>query len=125
MEVTDGVTGAVVGLRDQREFAGLQDVIYIDRGADDGVRLGDVFAISSVARIRGAIDDVEQDQARAIVVNTRSRTSSAIIIELYRPDIRAGSVARQTRTCRAGRSSSAWTWARPRRASWWRRATSR
>ena len=97
VEVTDGVTGAVVGLRDRREFAGLQDVIFIDRGADEGVRLGDVFAISGVARVRGAIGDIEQDQARAIVVNTRSHTSSAIIIELYRPDIRAGSVARQVR----------------------------
>jgi LysM repeat protein len=97
VEVTDGVTGAVVGLRDRREFAGLQDVIYIDRGADEGVRLGDVFAISGVARVRGAIGDIEQDQARAIVVNARSHTSSAIIIELYRPDIRVGSVARQVR----------------------------
>jgi len=61
------------------------------------VRLGDVFAISGVARVRGAIGDIEQDQARAIVVNTRSHTSSVIIIELYRPDIRAGSVARQVR----------------------------
>jgi LysM repeat protein len=97
VNVTDGVTGAVVGIRDQREFAGLQDVIFIDRGSDEGVRLGDVFAISGVARVRGAIGDIEQDQARAIVVNTRSHTSSAIIIELYRPDIRAGSVARQVR----------------------------
>jgi len=97
VEVTDGVTGAVVALRNQREFAGLQDVIFIDRGSDEGVRLGDVFAISGVASVRGAIGDIEQDQARAIVVNTRSHTSSAIIIELYRPDIRAGSVARQVR----------------------------
>jgi hypothetical protein len=95
-EVADGVTGEVVGLRDPRELATLQDVVFINKGADDGVRLGDVFAISGV-RSAGAGQGVLQDQARALIVNTRARTASAVLVELYRPDIRPGAVARQVR----------------------------
>jgi hypothetical protein len=96
-EISDGVQGRVVGLRDPRELVTMQDVIFIDRGADDGVRLGDVFAISGVSGASAGVGAVEQDQARALIVNTRARTSSAVVIELYRPDIRPGATARQVR----------------------------
>jgi hypothetical protein len=95
--VADGVTGEVVGLRDAREVAAMQDVLFINRGAEDGVHLGDVFAISSVVSGGGDVGAVEQDHGRALIVNTRPHTSSAVIIELYRSDIRAGAAVRQIR----------------------------
>jgi hypothetical protein len=88
----DPIEGRVLRLRDAREVATLQGVLFIDKGAEDGVQLGDVFQIYHSQD--GAI---EQDQARAIVVNTRSHSCTAVIIELYRPDISSQSDARQVR----------------------------
>lgn len=96
-DVADGVTGEVVGLRDAREVAAMQDVLFINRGAEDGVHLGDVFTISSVASGGGDMGAVERDHGRALIVNTRPHTSSAVIIELYRSDIRPGAAVRQIR----------------------------
>ncbi|MBI1723645.1 MAG: LysM peptidoglycan-binding domain-containing protein [Gemmatimonadetes bacterium] len=94
-EVADGVTGEVVALRDIREIVGLQDVLFINRGAEDGVRLGDIFALSGAAR--AGVGVVEQDLGKALIVNTRERTSTAVIVEITRPDIESGAAARQIR----------------------------
>jgi LysM repeat protein len=95
--VTDGVTGHVIRLREAHEVAQRQAVLFIDRGANDGVKLGDVFAIFAMRPDVDRSGMVEQDQARAIVVNTRASTSTVIIIELYRGDVGPGSSARLIR----------------------------
>lgn len=95
--VTDGVQAMVVALRDPRVLLNTQDVVFLDKGADDGVQLGDVFRLYLVHtdQVRGG--SVEQDQGMAMIVNVRSRSATAVIVELYRGDIRAGSHARQVR----------------------------
>jgi len=95
--VTSGVQGQVIALRDPRVLLNTQDVVFLDKGADDGVRLGDVFQLylRHTDQVRGGT--VEQDQALALVVNVRSRTATVVIVELYRGDIRVGSQARQVR----------------------------
>lgn len=93
--VADGMAATVVGSRDGRVVGTLQDVIFINRGSEDGVRLGDIFAISDVATGDGT--PTERSQARALVVNTRPHTSSLIIVQLDRPDIRAGAMAKLIR----------------------------
>jgi len=94
-DVTDGVAGEVVGLRNAREVLGLQDVLFLNRGAEEGVRLGDVFAITATVRTDNG--SVEQDKGRALVVNTREHTATVVLVEIYRPDIGAGAAARQIR----------------------------
>jgi LysM repeat protein len=94
---TNAITGEVVALREPREVVALQDVLFLNRGSEDGVRLGDVFLVTGLAGAREGIGQVEHEQARVLVVNTRARSSSAVVIELYRPDIRPGSAARQVR----------------------------
>ncbi len=94
--IENGIAGRVLRLRDRREVATLQDVLFIDKGANDGVRLGDVFAVTRDTP-DGLGGTLTQDQARAIVVSTRERTSTAIIVELYRGDIGSRSLARQVR----------------------------
>jgi len=95
--VTDGVQGEVVALRDPRVLLNTQDIVFLDRGADDGVQLGDIFQLYLVHtdEVRGG--SVEQDQALAMIVNVRSHSATAVIVELYRGDIRVGSQARQVR----------------------------
>ncbi len=94
--VENGISGRVIRLRDRREVATLQDVLFIDKGANDGVRLGDVFAIT-IDTPDGQGGTLTQDQARAVVVSTRERTSTAVIVELSRGDVGSRSLVRQVR----------------------------
>jgi LysM repeat protein len=95
--VSDGVVGHVIRMRDPHEVAQRQAVLFIDRGANDGVKLGDMFQLYRVRTDEEHGGALEQDQARAIVVNTRASTSTVIIVELYRGDIGPQSSARQVR----------------------------
>jgi hypothetical protein len=90
--VDSGVVGRVIATRSGRELTSTQDVLYIDRGADDGLRLGDVFRINSAP---GA--DPVRVQAEALVVHTDPKTATLLVIQVTQPDIRAGATARQIR----------------------------
>jgi len=81
--VVGGIEGRVIRVRNDHSVAQIQNVIFIDKGANDGVRLGDIFEIygTRVDEMRGG--SVELDGGRAIIVSTRAATSTAVIIELY------------------------------------------
>jgi len=92
--VDSGIVAQVAATRTGRELASLQSVLYIDRGSEDGVRLGDVFSIVSAPdETTGA---AAREQAQVVVVFTRPRTATCIVVDVSRPDIRPGATARQT-----------------------------
>jgi len=92
-----GVAGSVIGLRDPHELVVLQDVLFIDRGADDGVHLGDVFQISGTTTAASGIGQVVQDEAKVLIVYVRPRTCTGVVIQIDRPDVQPGATARQIR----------------------------
>jgi len=94
--VENGLEGSVLRLKDERQAPGLQTVLFLDKGADDGVRMGDVFMLY-VEHDDGEGGRIVQDQGRAIVVSTRGRSSTAVLIEVYRQDVGPGSNARLVR----------------------------
>jgi hypothetical protein len=95
--VDSGVVGAVVARRDLAEIASAQDVIFISVGAEDGVHLGDVFQITSVPGAGLGEAAVAQEQGKLLIVHTRPRTATGIVVELAQADIRPGAIARQIR----------------------------
>lgn len=95
--VTNGITGDVIVARDQNEVSQLQDVLFIDKGANDGLKLGDIVQLYLVRGDTATGQTVEQDQGRAIVVNTRAATATVIIVDLYRSDVGPWSKFRQVR----------------------------
>lgn len=97
VDVSDGLTGQVVGLVKPGDVMNLQDGVFINLGVQEGVRLGDVFLISGTDRARNDFNDVVLPQAQVLVVNVRPHTATAIIVQLQRPDVRAGSTVRQIR----------------------------
>ncbi len=97
VEVSDGIEARVVGTRDFSGAVAPQSVIFLDKGFEDGVRLGDVFVVSGPSRQAGTAGNIPREQARVIVVNAQARTASAVIVSLSQPDLRAGSTARQIR----------------------------
>jgi hypothetical protein len=92
--VDSGVEGQVIGLRSEHEVAVLQDVVFIDRGAADGVHPGDIFQVSSTASASD-IGTVVQDLAKVLIVGTQPHTATGVIVQIDRPDVREGSAARQ------------------------------
>ncbi len=94
--VTDGLLARVIRMRDRTEVANIQDVVFLDKGAGDGVRLGDIFELY-IERSDDQGGTIVQRQALVLVVNARERSSSAVIVELFRGDVGAGSWARQVR----------------------------
>jgi hypothetical protein len=92
-----GIVGSVIDIRDPHELATQQDVLFIDRGSEDGVREGDIFQISGVSPVASGIGAVVQNEAKVLIVYTRPHTCTGTIIELERPDIRPGAAARQIR----------------------------
>jgi LysM repeat protein len=92
-----GVVGSVIGLRDPHELVTLQDPLFIDRGADDNVHVGDVFQISGVTTAESGIGRVVQNEAKVLIVYVRPHTSTGIVIQIDRPDVKPGATARQIR----------------------------
>jgi hypothetical protein len=90
--VDGGVAGQVIALRSGRELTSVQDILYIDRGAEHGLKLGDILRISSPASA-GPV----REQAEAMVVHTDPRTATLVVLQVSQPDIRNGATARQTR----------------------------
>lgn len=90
------ITGEVIDVRSHHELTNAQTMLYLNRGADDGVHLGDIFQISGVSSSTIGIGDVVQPQAQVMVVFTRPHVSTALVIGLTRADVKPGSAARQT-----------------------------
>ena len=90
--IDSGVVGQVIALRGERELTSVQDILYINRGADDGLKPGDVLRISS-APAAGPV----REQAKALVVRTNAKTATLVVLQVTQPDIRAGATARQFR----------------------------
>jgi LysM repeat protein len=94
--VEQGLEGRVIAVRDEQPLVGLQEFIFIDRGRRDGVVPGDVF---EAYRPPGT----EEGDASAgpiqtlLVVHTRERSATALVVTVTRGDLRAGTPVRLTR----------------------------
>jgi LysM repeat protein len=93
--VSEGIAGSVIRARDPHELFQRQQVLFIDKGANDGVRPGDIFQVYQVRTDEEHGGTIEQDQARGIVVSTRNATSTVLIVEIYRGDLGPSSLVRQ------------------------------
>lgn len=94
--ISDGVVGKVIAHRDQQPLVGPQDVVFLDRGRQDGVALGDQFELRRTAVERpNAVDRVNEVMATVQVVHVGEKTSTARVIRVTQPDVPAGIEARQ------------------------------
>ena len=96
--VDGGIEGRVIRLRNDHTVAQIQNALYIDKGANDGVHLGDIFQIYSMRVDEEKGGTMEVDQGRAIIVSTRAGTATAVIVDLFnRGEIGPQSLVRQIR----------------------------
>ena len=94
--VSGGLSGHVLGIVTPADIVGVQSEILVDKGAQDSVRLGDIFQISGTDRSRPSMSPV-LTQAEGMVVNVQQKSCTLKLINVSRPDVRAGSVAQLVR----------------------------
>jgi nucleoid-associated protein YgaU len=94
--ISDGLKGRFLAQRDEEPLTGPQDVVFLDRGRQEGVALGDVFEIRSRAHTRqGAAGVVDEMMGTVQVVHVGDHTSTARVMRVTQPDIKPGSAVRQ------------------------------
>jgi hypothetical protein len=94
--ISDGVQGHIVAQKDRKDLVGPNDVVYIDKGAKDGVALGDFFEAKRAAGVAGASEDaVPQVMAMFQVVHVNEHTASVITTSVNTAAIPTGTNVRQ------------------------------
>jgi hypothetical protein len=87
--VEQGMAGKLVAPRDQRVIAGAQQYFFIDKGRRDGVTPGDVFEAYKPAE--GALGTASEEvRAVLMVVHTRERSSTGLLIQIVHPGLDRG-----------------------------------
>jgi LysM domain len=87
--VDQGLEGHYIAMRDEHVLAGVQQVLFLDKGRSDGVVPGDVFEM-----YRPSTGEVgtrsEESRVELLVVHTREHTCSAIVVGMQNPAVEPG-----------------------------------
>ncbi|HET9383890.1 MAG TPA: LysM domain-containing protein [Gemmatimonadales bacterium] len=87
--VEQGLEGKLVAPRDERVIAGAQQYFFIDKGRSDGVTPGDVFEVYKPAE--GALGTPSEEvRAVLMVVHTRERSATGLLIQIIHPGLTRG-----------------------------------
>jgi hypothetical protein len=94
--VSSGVKATLLGGSGRQDLKTPQMVVFLDKGRNDGVALGDLFEVrrhpERLADGSIRIDDV---MATLQVVHVRERSATARLLNVISPDIAPGVEARQ------------------------------
>jgi hypothetical protein len=94
--VADGITASVIGNRDRVELTEPFQVLFLDKGREEGVKLGDVFELRRVPQRRDPLAATTDELMGMVqIVNVNDHTSSAQVLNIVFTDVRPGTVARQ------------------------------
>jgi hypothetical protein len=87
--VDKGLTGKLLEGRDPHPIAGAQQFFFIDKGKRDGVALGDIFEVYKPA---GTYAGAASEEVRAVmmIVHTRERSSTGLLLQLMNPSLDRG-----------------------------------
>lgn len=89
-----GLEGHVLTLASPQTVVGLEEVAYLDLGADAGVTEGDEFAVVIPPQRTEYGVRPEIQVGRLQVVRVSGRTSAARVVHLQQPALEAGQVVR-------------------------------
>lgn len=92
--VSNGMEAEVITLRDVPAVPGQQDIVFVNRGREDGVVLGDVFEILELSP---PADAPPASSAVIQIVHLRERSASGLITQISLPGIRPGQPVRLIR----------------------------
>jgi hypothetical protein len=66
------------------------DMLFVDGGNEEGVRVGDLYAIRRPEEERGRLRFFEEELGRAVVLAVEETTATMMILDLHTPEINVG-----------------------------------
>ncbi len=94
--ITDGIRATLLGGANRQDLKAPQMVVFLDKGRNDGVSVGDIFELR---RKPGRLPDgtlrVDEVMATLQVVHVRERSATARLLNIVSPDIPPGTEVRQ------------------------------
>jgi hypothetical protein len=94
--VSSGVKARLLGGSGRQDLKTPQMVVFLDKGRNDGVALGDLFEVRrQPERLSDGTIRVDEVMATLQVVHVRERSATARLLNVISPDIAPGSEARQ------------------------------
>ena len=97
LPVEGGITGSVIRVRDRHPVPGQQNIVFVDFGRADGVVPGDIFEIVKPATVDPLPDAPQERIAILRIVHVRERSSSGMLMQLYRTGVVPGATVRLIR----------------------------
>jgi hypothetical protein len=94
--VTEGLQGTIIAKRDVHPIVGVSNFLFIDKGRSDGVALGDMFEVYQPAT-EAVGTGSEQVRVTLIVVHTRERSATGLVVAINHADVRPGMPVRLIR----------------------------
>lgn len=92
--VQGGRTGFVVARASEEGNLHPYDMLFIDGGIEEGVKVGDLYTIERPERVRGRLRFFEEELGRAVVIAVQEATATAMILELRTSDVKPGEKVR-------------------------------
>ncbi len=94
--VADGITASVIVNRNRVELTVPLAILFLDKGREEGVRLGDIFEIRRVPERRDPIAaTIDELMAVVQIVHVNDHTASAQVVNVVFAEILPGAAARQ------------------------------
>jgi hypothetical protein len=89
--VSDGVRGSLIGGLGRQDLKEPQMVVFINKGREDGVGLGDLFEVRrKPRRLPDGTIRVNELMATLQIVHVRDRTATGVVLNVISPDIPPG-----------------------------------
>ena len=97
LPIEDGIEARFLASRDNQILKGPLDFVFLDKGRQEGVALGDIFEIYASPAERGGVEShIDEIMATVRVVHLGDRSATARVLGVIAPDIVKGTPARQT-----------------------------
>jgi len=94
--VSDGIQASIIGWPGRRELKGSGIVLFLDKGKNDGVALGDVFEVRRApGKQRNGMVTIAEVMATVQVVHVREHTATVRVQGVSSPDVPRGTHAFQ------------------------------
>jgi hypothetical protein len=91
-----GLEGTLIGQRDPHAVLVNSEYVFVDKGRGDGVVPGDIFEVYSPASGERGTPS-EHVKATLMIVHTRERSATGLVLNVSHPDVRSGMPVRLIR----------------------------
>jgi hypothetical protein len=95
--VDNGMAGKIIDVRDVHALPGDLNIVFLDRGREDGLTPGDIFEVLRPNPPEASPETPLQQVAVLQVVHVRQKSASAMLIQISATGVRPGAPVRLIR----------------------------